>query len=210
MMLYLVYAVLGVNSSSWRGEIERDDLTSCSSEIAVLSTRLREIRGDEGNHHEKLGLKRISCVSQFTIPDTAGTSPDPAGNFIDTSSSKPHKASRTPDFAYSLISSILFSYWSPFPLFLVHTSTIIARIQSQVIPPYLSMPWSRVNTECSIHQVQHSSKIVCRPFILTLTGWPLNVALTSGVPPYTSTATCQFSITASNVKSACHIPRVLG
>jgi len=30
MMLYLVYAVLGVNSWLWHGEIERDDLTSCS------------------------------------------------------------------------------------------------------------------------------------------------------------------------------------
>ena len=30
MMLYLMYAVLGVKSWSWHGEIERDDLTSCS------------------------------------------------------------------------------------------------------------------------------------------------------------------------------------
>jgi len=29
-MLYSVYAVLGVNSWSWHGEIERDDLTLCS------------------------------------------------------------------------------------------------------------------------------------------------------------------------------------
>jgi len=30
-MLYSVYAVLGVNSLSWHGEIERDDLTLCSA-----------------------------------------------------------------------------------------------------------------------------------------------------------------------------------
>ena len=30
MMLYLMYAVLGVKSWSWHGEIEMDDLTSCS------------------------------------------------------------------------------------------------------------------------------------------------------------------------------------
>jgi len=30
MMLYLMYAVLGVKLRSWHGEIERDDLTSCS------------------------------------------------------------------------------------------------------------------------------------------------------------------------------------
>ena len=74
--------------------------------MVELSTRKREIRGDGGNHHEKLGLERISCASQLTIPDTAGTSPDPAGNNTDTRSSKPNpassrpnQASRTPDFS---------------------------------------------------------------------------------------------------------------
>ena len=67
--------------------------------MVELSTRKREIRGDGGNHHEKLGLKRISCASQLTIPDTAGTSPDPAVNNTNTRSSKPNQASRTPDFS---------------------------------------------------------------------------------------------------------------
>jgi len=56
-MLLFVYAVLGVNSCLWRGEIERDDLTSCSEVMVELSTRTREIRGDGGNHHEKPGLR---------------------------------------------------------------------------------------------------------------------------------------------------------
>jgi len=42
------------------------------------------MRGDGGNHHEKLGLKRISCATQFTIPDMTGTPPDPACNYTDT------------------------------------------------------------------------------------------------------------------------------
>ena len=67
--------------------------------MVELSTRKREIRGDGGNHHEKLGLERNSCASQLTIPDTAGTSPDPAGNITDTGSSKPNQASRTADFS---------------------------------------------------------------------------------------------------------------
>jgi len=74
--------------------------------MVELSTRKREIRGDGGNHHEKLRLERISCPSQLTIPDTAGTSPDPVGNNTDTrsskpnqDSSKPNEASRTPDFS---------------------------------------------------------------------------------------------------------------
>jgi len=67
--------------------------------MVELSTSKREIRGDGGNHHENLGLERISCASQFTIPDTAGTSPDLAGNNTDTRSSKPNQASHTPDFS---------------------------------------------------------------------------------------------------------------
>jgi len=67
--------------------------------MVELSTRKREIRGDGGKHHEKLGLKRISCASQMTIPYTAGTSPDPRGNNTGTRSSKPNQASRTPDFS---------------------------------------------------------------------------------------------------------------
>jgi hypothetical protein len=65
--------------------------------MVVLSTRKREIRGDWGNHRKKLGLERISCASQLTIPDTAGTSPDPAGNLTNTGSSKPNQANCTPD-----------------------------------------------------------------------------------------------------------------
>jgi hypothetical protein len=81
------------------------------------------MRGDGGNHHEKLGLTRISCASQYTIPDTAatspdtaGTSPDPADNNTDMRSSKPNQASRTPDFSYPLVSSISFSSSSPISL----------------------------------------------------------------------------------------------
>jgi len=45
-MLYSVYAVLGVNSSSCHGEIERDDLTLCSAMMVELRTRKRDM-GDE-------------------------------------------------------------------------------------------------------------------------------------------------------------------
>ena len=44
----------------------------------------------------------------------------------------------------------------PPSLFLVHDCTIITRTQSWVIPLYLSMPWSRVNTEYRIHRAQHT------------------------------------------------------
>ena len=55
------------------------------------------MRGEGGKHHEELGLKRISCTSQFTIPDMAGTTPDPAGKNTDMRFSKSNQASRTPD-----------------------------------------------------------------------------------------------------------------
>jgi len=60
-MLYSVYAVLSVNSWSWHGEIERDDLTLCSAMIVELWTRKREM-GDEDEHdvimsgYEKCGV----------------------------------------------------------------------------------------------------------------------------------------------------------
>jgi len=91
-------------------------------------------RGDGTNHHEKLGLKRIPCASQFTIPDMAGMNPDPACNDIDTRSSHPSQASRTPDFSYPLVSSTSFSSSSPISLFVIHISTIIAehKVQSSL------------------------------------------------------------------------------
>jgi len=94
--------------------------------MVELRTRKREMRGDGRNHHEKLGLGRISCASQFTIPDTAGAIPDPACNYTDTRSSHPNQVRHTPDFSYPLVSSTSFSSSSSISLFLVHNSTIIA------------------------------------------------------------------------------------
>jgi len=160
-ILYLVYAVLSVNSWSWHGEIERDDLTSCSLVMVELRTRKREMGGNRGNHHEKLGLKRMLWASQFIIPDATGTSPNPACNNTNTRSSQPNRASCTPDNSYPLLSSALFSNSSPISLFLVHNSTIIAehKVKSSLsIPPchYHEMAPSIAYTEYSIHRVQHT------------------------------------------------------
>jgi hypothetical protein len=57
--------------------------------MVELTTRKREISGDGGNYRDKVELKRILCARQLTIPDTAVTSPDPAGNNPDMMSSKP-------------------------------------------------------------------------------------------------------------------------
>jgi len=85
-MQYLVYAVLGVNSWSLHGEIERDNLTSYSSVIVELRTRKRDERRC-GKSSWETGTYRILCASQFTIPNTAVTSSDPACNYTNTRSS---------------------------------------------------------------------------------------------------------------------------
>jgi hypothetical protein len=127
------------------------------------------MRGDGGNHHEELELERISCASELTIPDTAGTTPDPAGKNTDTRSSKPNQASRTPDFSYPLVSAIFV------PIFIPHLSfsTIIAehKVKSSLpISPCHDheLTLSTAYTEYSIHRVQHTPKIVCLPFILMI------------------------------------------
>ena len=56
--------------------------------MVELRTRKREMTRDCANHLVKLKLKRISCGSQFTIPDKAGMNPDLVGNNTDTRSSK--------------------------------------------------------------------------------------------------------------------------
>jgi len=48
-MLYSVCAVQGVNSRSWHGEIERDDITLCSVMMVEFWTRNREM-GDENEN----------------------------------------------------------------------------------------------------------------------------------------------------------------
>jgi len=72
-------AVLCVNSWLRHGEIERDDLTSCSEVMVELSTRKWEI---EGNHHEKLGLREFrvrvdwpSPIRQVRVPIRRELSP---------------------------------------------------------------------------------------------------------------------------------------
>ena len=64
------------------------------------------MRGDEGNHHYNLEHERISGARQFTIPDTAGTTPDPAGKNSDTRCSKPNPAPHNADVSCLLVSSI--------------------------------------------------------------------------------------------------------
>jgi hypothetical protein len=126
-----------------------------------LMTRKRKMRGYGGNYPEKLRLNIISCTSQCTIPDTAGTSPDPPCNYTDMRSCQHNPASRTPEYSYPHVSSPSFSSSSPISLFLIHNFTIIAehKVKSSLfISPCHDheLAPSIAYTEYSIHRVQHT------------------------------------------------------
>jgi len=71
-MLHSVYAALGVNSSSWHGEIEREDLTLCSyNDGRVVDEKER----DGGWRWERCGgyertweIRGTTCVIGFERP----------------------------------------------------------------------------------------------------------------------------------------------
>jgi hypothetical protein len=62
------------------------------------------------------------------------------------------------------------------------------------------------DSERSIHQVQHSRRMVCGPFILTMTSLHLEVAFTSGVLLYRLTGTWHLTPQVFKVKPPCHLP----
>ena len=113
--------------------------------------RKRVMRGEGGNHHEELGLKRIQGARQFTIPDTAGTSSDPACNYTNTRSSQPNQARCTPDFSYPLVSSILIS--SPSPSLTLWCTTLPSLPNTKSMHLSLSLHVMIM----SLHRVQHTS-----------------------------------------------------
>jgi len=139
--------------------------------------RKREMRGDGGNYHDNLELKRILCMRQFNIPNRAGTSPNPACINTDMRSSQPSQACRNPNLSCLVVSCISLSSSTSISRFLVHTSAIIAEYNETAclyIPPchdeeltptiaYIKYCIHRVQhtpstayTEYSIHRVQHT------------------------------------------------------
>jgi len=124
--------------------------------MVEFRTRRRDMRGDGGNHFEKLGLKKFSCAIQLTIPDMASMSPDLACNTTETKSSQPNKVSHTPDLTDSLLSSTSFSSSSPISLFLVHNSTIIAEHKVKSFISISPCHDHELTPSTSIHRVPHT------------------------------------------------------
>jgi len=129
--------------------------------MVELMKRTREMNGDGTNHHEKLGLKRITSASESTIPDVARRSPDPECNNTDTMSSQPNQARNTPDFSYPLLSSTSFPVSSTISIVDVDDSTIITEQKvtssfSVTLCDDHELTPSTAYTEYSIHRVQHT------------------------------------------------------
>jgi len=155
-MLYSVYAVLGVNSRSSHVEIERDDWGLCSAIIVELWTRKKQMGNEDENDMEDyeqtweirgttcLIWLGSSCIGVITHQIRTRTCRIRDGKLTST---------------WNFLKSQFFMMISPIPSHLSLSCPQFyyhLRTRSQVIPLYLSMAWSSVNTEYSIHRVQHT------------------------------------------------------
>jgi hypothetical protein len=85
---------------------------------------------------------------------------------------------------------IISYHWVQIPLSTASTKYSIHQVQhppSTAFTKYsiyqVQHPPSTASTKYSIHWVLHPSRILCLPFILTFTCWPLTVPSASGEPP---------------------------
>jgi len=134
--------------------------------------------------------------------------PDPVCNNTDTRSSQPNLTCLTPDSTYPLIIFHIILIFIPQLSLSGPELYHHRRTQSYVIPPYLCMSWSWVDTEYSIHWVQHTPKIDCLHFIFMITSWLLNVVSALGGPPYRIDRHQPALHKSTTLKSLCHIPTV--
>jgi len=167
----------------------------------------------------------MSCGSRCTIPDIAGTTPDPMGKNSNTILSfQPNKARPHPDFSYLLVSSVSFPSSSHLSFSTINTRHKVKSSLSISQCHDYELTLCTAYTKYSIHQVQHSPStsyteyrihrvlhpptMVYHPFILTITSWPLNVTSASGIPPVKIDRHQPALHESSNVKSPHHIRTV--
>jgi hypothetical protein len=101
------------------------------------------------------------CASQLTITDMGGMSLNLACNYTVKRSSQPYQVSRTADFSYLLVSSILFSASSPSSPLRVHNFTTITEHEVKsflhISPCHdHELTLSTAYTQYSIHQAQYT------------------------------------------------------
>jgi len=153
---YSVYVVLCVNSWSWHGEIDSNDLTLCSAMMVELWTRKGEMGDEDENDvedYERIWeIRGTTCLIGFRRP-RIGVITRWIGTH--TCSIEDGKSTGTRN---SLKSQFL-KMISPIPSHLSLSCPQLnchLRTRSEVIALYLSMPWWWVNTEYRIHWVQHT------------------------------------------------------
>jgi len=152
-MLYSVYAVLSVNLWSWHGEIQRGDSTLCSAIMAELWTRTTDVGWwweRYGGYERKWEIGGMKCQIGCRRPCI-----DIIACWIRSHSCAIRNGKLTCIWNYL---SPGFSWWFPISshLSLSHPQLYHhLRTPRYVIPRYLSMPWSWVNIEYSIHWVLH-------------------------------------------------------
>jgi len=143
--LYPVYAVLGVNSWSWHGEITRYVLTLCSVMTIELWTRKREM-GDEHKNvvedtsrYEKSGVR----LPWFGLEDLILVYLHARSGLINAVLRMVNWLTHKIRFKSQFL--IIISPISSHLSLSRHQLYRCLRTQSYVIALYLSMPWSRVN-----------------------------------------------------------------
>ena len=181
--------------------------------MVELRTRRREMRRDEANHHEELGLREFRV--QVNLPSPKWQVGVPIWCVITPIRGLPnlirevvrmisHIRSYPPHCSCLHPPSLSFSY-----------TTLSSSQKTKLSHPSLSlhamiMSWhwvqhtlSTTYTKHSIHRVQDTPSTAFS--ILMITSWPLNVASASGVPPYMIDHHQPARQESSNVKSPCHI-----
>ena len=148
-----------------------------------LRTRKREMSGDGGNHLDKLGL-RESCL-QVSLRSPIWHVRAPMLCVCTLILGLPNPIRQVvPLIPHILADPPNHSHISPSSLCLVLSSTINAEYKVKWYL-FISPCHDHELTLCTgIHRVQHTGKIDCFPFILTITRRPLDVAWPSGMPPY--------------------------
>ena len=147
-VLYLVYTLIGINSSSWNGEITRDELTWCSEMMVELWMKKRYGGYRWARYSTCDSIREFRCKTWLTelrkppvviFTCQIGSSTCLIGNC---------SLSNTQNFLQSQLVMINFPISLSCPQLYHHPS-----IPSQVIPHYLSMAGSCVNTQYNIHWV---------------------------------------------------------
>ena len=198
-VLHSVYAILAVDSESLHGEIERDNVTSCT---LVMVQEEQNDRSWGKSWWENGSYENFVCKSIYHSLNNRY-------HYHSGLYKQLQKVFKIPPgelYPWLLISACV-----------VHIVAILI-CHVSFFSTSLSLSW---NTKFrhpssslhamieSSHWVQHTPKIVHRPFIVTITSWPLNAASASSMPPHMIDRHQRALQESSKVKSPHHTTKVV-